>query len=507
MGTETELKLELTTEGLRKLRASRVLPRNTRTEEQLTSSYFDTPKHKLAKNGLTLRVRRNGNKRLQTIKSGQFEGSFRRGEWEREIKGDLPDLHIIQGTALAPVATRKLKHKLRPVFETRVHRTTVPIRENESLIEVALDEGRVRAGLKFAPIGEVELELKRGKASDVFKLARKIGQLVPATLALTSKAERGYELIEERPDQAVRAEKINLRRGMSTADALRVVGRSVLRQIIANQTAVERADPEGVHQMRVGLRRLRAAISLFSKLLGDKQTQRITAELKWLLGELGPARDLDVYETGTIEPVRRAVLPKFGMKELESSLVSLRESAFARAKVAVDSPRYRTLLLNTLQWLEIGEWTKRSRHHGARPIERFAICILARRTQKAKKKARKLRELNSRERHKLRIAIKKLRYAIDFFEHLFEGHKAKKNLSCFKACLGHLQDRLGALNDISVHQSLAPRLVQGKTHTKVRARAFAAGIVSRREQSKIEPLLNAANKDAKKLSHLNAFWT
>jgi triphosphatase len=72
---------------------------------------------------------------------------------------------------------------------------------------------------------------------------------------------------------------------------------STLRHITANETAVQRSDSEGVHQMRVGLRRLRAAISLFSKLFGDKQTERIKSELHWLRrGELSPARDLDVYE-------------------------------------------------------------------------------------------------------------------------------------------------------------------------------------------------------------------
>jgi inorganic triphosphatase YgiF len=507
MATETELKFAVKPHDLRKLKAARVFRRTPPREEELTSVYFDTPKHQLANNGVSLRVRRVGDKRLQTIKSGQFEGSFRRGEWEQEIKGDVPNLRNIQGTALAPLLTKKLKHNLKPIFETRIHRTSVPVRKNGSRIEVALDEGQVRAGRKFSPIGELELELKRGKARDVFKLGRDIGQLVPAQLAFKSKSERGYDLIEDRPAQAIRAEKIKLRRSMSTADAFRTIGRSVLRHITANQAAVQGADSEGVHQMRVGLRRLRAAMSLFSKLLGDKQTEQIKSELKWLVAELAPARDLDVYERDTVEPLRRAAPSKHGMKELEDVLESRRVSAFAKAKIAVDSPRYRSLLLDTLQWLEIGDWTKRSRRYGVRPIERFAADILARRTQKAKKKTKRLRELDTQERHKLRIAMKKLRYAIDFFEHLFQGHKARKRMSRFKECLEHLQDRLGALNDIKVHQKLAPKLAAGKSHTKARERAFAAGIVSGREQSKIEPLLKAANKDARKFAHLGPFWT
>jgi inorganic triphosphatase YgiF len=178
-------------------------------------------------------------------------------------------------------------------------------------MEVALDEGQLRAGRLSASISELELELKRGKTGDVFKLARELAKLVPVTLELKSKAERGYDLIEHKPTQAVRAEKIKLRRGTSTADAFRIIARSTLRHITANETAVQRSDSEGVHQMRVGLRRLRAAISLFSKLFGDKQTERIKSELNWLRRrELSSARDLDVYERGTVERLRRAGLDR-----------------------------------------------------------------------------------------------------------------------------------------------------------------------------------------------------
>jgi inorganic triphosphatase YgiF len=373
---------------------------------------------------------------------------------------------------------------------------------------VALDEGQVRTGRRSASISEFELELKRGKAVDVFKLARELANVVPAKLELKSKAERGFGLIEQAPAQAACAEKIKLRRGTSTADAFRIIAWSTLRHITANETAVRRSDSEGVHQMRVGLRRLRAAISLFSKLFGDKQSERIKSELNWLeTVELSPARDLDVYERGTVEPLRRAAPATRGMKELKDALASQRVAAFAKAKAVIDSPRYRFLLLDTLQWLEVGDWARRSRRFRDRPIERFAADILARHTKNVTEKAKRVRELDTRQRHKLRIAVKKLRYASDFFGHLFGGHKARKRVSGFKTCLTDLQDHLGALNDIAVHQKLGPKLVAGKSKTKVDARAFAARIISDREQSEIEPLLKAAGKDAQKFAHIRPFWT
>jgi CHAD domain-containing protein len=240
--------------------------------------------------------------------------------------------------------------------------------------------------------------------------------------------------------------------------------------------------------------------------LGDKQSERIKSELKWLTGELAPARDLDVYERSKIEPLRGVLPGKTGMKELADTLASRRAGAFNRAKAAIDSPRYRSLLLDTLQWLENGDWAKHRRRQGG-PIERFAAKVLARRTKKAKKKAGKLRKLDPRQRHKLRIAVKKLRYGSDFFENLFVGRKAGKRLSRFKVRLKDLQDCLGALNDISVQQTLASKLATRRPHVKNRARAFAAGIVTGSEQSEIKPLLAAADEHAAKFAHIRPYWT
>ena len=141
MGTETELKFDVAPQDLWKLKAARALQQKPAKEEDLVSVYFDTPKHKLARNGISLRVRHNGDKRVQTIKSEGSKGSFRRGEWEHEIKGDIADFRKVQSTPLAPLLTQKLKRSLEPLSETRIHRTSMSVSKNGSRIEVALDEG------------------------------------------------------------------------------------------------------------------------------------------------------------------------------------------------------------------------------------------------------------------------------------------------------------------------------------------------------------------------------
>jgi len=237
MGNEIELKLEVAPRDLQKLKAARAFgpfKGKTTQTENLVSVYFDTPKRKLQRKGVSLRIRKIGDERLQTIKTEASDDAFGRGEWERRIKGENPDLRKARGTPLAPVLTNKVRRQLRPVFETRVRRTSMPLRWNGSRIEMALDEGQVRAGSRSAAIGEVELELKRGRAIDLFRLAHVIGDIVPVRLALKSKSQRGYQLAAGESASAVRAEPIALRRGMRASDGLRMIGRSILRHIAAN---------------------------------------------------------------------------------------------------------------------------------------------------------------------------------------------------------------------------------------------------------------------------------
>jgi CHAD domain-containing protein len=101
--------------------------------------------------------------------------------------------------------------------------------------------------------------------------------------------------------------------------------------------------------------------------------------------------------------------------------------------------------------------------------------------------------------------LRKLRYAVDFFGWLFPGHKAKKRLSTFQGSLKNLQNHLGALNDIQVHQKPVRMLTSGKPRTEDRQRAYAAGVVSRREQSEIEPC-EALGTSRRKKSSVARTW-
>jgi triphosphatase len=509
MGNETELKFQVSPQEMKSLRGARSLRpvgAGPTEAEKLLSVYFDTAERRLRRKGILLRVRHNGDGRVQTIKTQTSGIPFSRGQWEHEIDGDQPDLRFIRGTPLAQLRTKKLRSALSPIFVTQICRVTRLLNEDGSHIEMALDEGLVRAGRKTEPISEVELELKRGKVVDLFKLAKRIGSLVPAKLAFRSKSERGYDLLAGATSLSRPAEEINLKSGMSTGKAFQAIGRSILRHVVDNESAVRKGDSEGVHQMRVGLRKLRAAISIFAELVNDRQRARIESEIIWMTGELGSARDLDVYIKTRIEPLRKLRPKKSGLREFAGDLAIRRRTAFKKMKHAIDSPRYRSLILDILQWIEAGEWLKHSRIRASRPVRRFAAKSLAQQCKKVLRKQKGLTEFDSRQLHQLRIRFKKLRYSCEFFGSVFDSRKMNQRRRRFNDRLADLQDNLGALNDISVHQKMATALVAEKTSTQHPRRDFAAGIVSGREQGEIETFLKTVSKTARKLSQMRPFW-
>ena len=509
MGTETEIKFEVSPADLEKLAASRSLrPSNGElvTHRHLVSTYFDTPKHVLRRNGISLRVRQAGKKHIQTIKTAANGVAIGRGEWEKRIDDNQPDLRAARGTPLQQLLSKRMRRELDAVFSTHVHRTVVPLRPGNSRVELALDEGHIRAGLYSTPLAEVELELKSGSVGDLFKAARTVAELVPARLALKTKSEQGYGLIADQPTASVSASKIALSRKATLATAFQVVARSALHHVAANEPAVLAGLPEGVHQMRVGVRRLRAAIWVFSELIGSPQTEAIKRDLKWLGGKLGPVRDLDVFLNTKVKRLAEAEPPIAGLADLVGELDYRRAVAAEAAKAAIASSRYRLLVFSALEWIEDGDWLKRRSVYNRRRAKPFAAELFARRIVKAKKRAKDIRHLNVHDRHKLRIAMKKLRYSIYFFESLFDAHATARKVSRYKSALASLQDSLGALNDIAVHQKMATKIRTDANEKKMQPVAFAAGTVVGTERGEIEQLLAAAEKAAQKLRRAKEFW-
>jgi triphosphatase len=493
---EIEIKLELAPASLprlKKIPLIRALEAPVKRTAEV-SVYFDTDKHKLRKEGLMLRVRHTGDRYIQTIKATGHGGLFERDEWESEIASEQPDLDLARGTALEPLIGDKFRRQLKPMFETRVTRTVYPLTNGTRLIALSVDQGKIDTGTRSAPLCEIELELKRGNEAELFDVARELTQTLPAQLAFKSKSERGYELLDDEHGAPVKAAAVDLIAGTRTRDAFKTIGRACLKQIIGNEPALLKGNPDGVHQMRVGSRRLRAALSLFAGILRDVQTAAIKTELKWLAGELAPARQLDVLMKRVVAPVKQRHARADGVPSLSHELAEKRKAALVRAQSAVTSARYRALTLEIAAWLETGAWTNPRddlvRDRGDIPIEVSAAEQLGRRWKKIRKKAKAITRLDARSRHKLRIQTKKVRYACEFFANL---------------ALEHLQDALGDLNDIVVHEQLIATIGVRRRRAS-RNRAFAAGLLTGREDARLDTAMAAATAAYAELAKVKPFW-
>jgi inorganic triphosphatase YgiF len=507
---EVEIKLELPAAALRqfrKLPLIRELKASAKRSAPV-SVYFDTDTQKLRRRGMTLRVRRNGERYVQTIKATGHSGILARSEWETEIADGQPDLSRARGTALGDVLTAKSWRKLKPQFETRVRRTVFPLERDGAVIELALDEGTIETGAASMRLCEIELELQSGDKASVFEAARLMARALPVQLALTSKSERGYRLVDGTQDAPVKFAGVMLRPEMAARDAFRAIGYACLQQMADNEAALRKDDAEGVHQMRVGLRRLRAAISLFAALLDDPQTETIKAELKWLTGELGPARELEVLIARVVKPMRRTA-GWDGIPKLSRQFTRQRTAALTRAREAIDSARYRLLKIDIAAWLEIGQWANPQddlvRDRGELPIETFAAEQLSRRRRKLRKRVKAFADLDPRRRHKLRIQAKKLRYATDFFSGLFSGKAAGKRRAEFIAALEAVQDALGDLNDIAVHENIISAAGTRRRRTS-RKKAFAAGLLTGREDARFDAAMAAAETALASFAKAKPYW-
>jgi inorganic triphosphatase YgiF len=460
--------------------------------QQLTTIYFDTPDLHFRQHDAALRVRRANRCWIQTLKGGgeAAAGLHQRDEWESRVDGLQPDLTILREmsgprTVWDSVsADQPLGERLVPIFGTRFRRTTWRLRTAQGgEVELALDQGSVQSGAGGMPISEIELELKSGEPGELFELAMQLQQSIPLRVSNISKAERGYALFAPQALAPVKATHHKLA-GESTVDqGFRAVIGTCLSQIQSNEIGVMLGtDPEYVHQMRVGLRRLRTALALFDTIAPCPADMQ--AELEWLTGELGAARDWEVLADSTLAMVASACPDEPALPKLQLAALAVAQNNRQQAALAVGSARYSRLLLAVggaaygLRWRAPPD-----RLALAAPLATFAAQTLMAYRAKLDKRGKHLKDGAPSARHRARIAAKKVRYAAEFFESLLPARKAK----LFIAALANLQDAMGWLNDASVAVNLLDQL--GQSHPELaQGTAFVQGYLAARTEPELRNL-------------------
>ncbi len=460
MPDEIELKLRINRRHAARLRQHPVILAASvgkPVTRKLTSSYFDTPQLTLLDSGINLRVRRMSGEWFQAVKGGgsAVSGLHQRKEWEDIVASGQPDFTKIQDPVLQKkFADQSLRDALKPIFITEVRRTAWHLAfDNGDEVELALDIGHLIVNGEKDPISEIELELKKGQAGRLFDLALQLQQDIPLELENISKSQRGYEHYRPSVPKIAKSRLPALDRNTGAHTAFRMIAWECLDHLQRNQPMVLHGDNvEGVHQMRVALRRLRSAIAVFHQIVSKERCIGILNELRWITEILGAARDLDVFITQTLPPMLTSLPHQPGLLHLNEKALASKAQAYAEARAAIHSQRYQRMILTLGSWLENEHWRQdTSRDPG---VINLANSVLEKRFKALRRHGQRLVQMHPEERHATRIAAKKLRYAAEFFAGIYPSNRTRR----FIQSLVQLQDVLGALNDIDVTEHLLQRL-------------------------------------------------
>ena len=466
--TETELKLLVepkVLDAIARMRWLKSLQRGVARTLTLEATYYDTRDRRLRRAGLSLRTRGNGAGIVQTIKARGGHKLGRRSEWEWPLEGTGPDLSLVDDAALRGRLEGLSEAALEPVFRTLVERRVLLIDwpdgadEGAALIEVALDRGRIEAGsgneaLKEA-LGEVELELKEGDPKALLALACALRARHKLRLGSLDKSERGHMLADGLAPACRKAGTPPLDPAMKLEAAIEAIMEGCLVHWLANEAAAKAGQgTDGLHQLRVAIRRIRSALALLEGALGPS-AEAWNARLRDLVHGLGHARDLDVFLEERLPPLESALAGGGELKALRAKAEAARDQARAAVARTLESQGYADLVLDLAAWISRRGWRE-----GGDPLALDApLCeaarlALDRRHRKVEKRGRGFGKLTPEGRHEVRIALKKLRYAAEFLETLFPGKATKRYLKAATT----LQDGLGHGNDLAVGTSLAQRL-------------------------------------------------
>jgi len=446
MAEEVELKLALAEDHqARFLRHPLLKQALERHVETLDNIYYDTADLSLRRRGIALRLRRKGRDWLQTVKlaGASAAGLSSRPEWEVPYAGHFDFSAVDQSAVREWLQRPKLLARILPICETRFRRVTWKLAATPGTVLLTLDRGWIIANGRREAISEVELELAGATVHAIFSVATQLAQRVALTPSVLSKAERGYRLHLGTPSMPFKAEAVKVSAAMPPFEAFRRIAMSCLEHLQRNHHgALTSDDPEYIHQMRVATRRLRAALRLFAAVLPDGLAESLRTPLSALMAHLGRARDLDVLLTEIANPVLSALPNEPRLPALASDITNRRYTARGEALALLAAPDYGRTLLAALESLHP---TPTQDTVATIPLQSFA----AERLRRLRKKLRRLAAAAELEEpaslHALRIGVKRLRYALEFFSPLAPHSAFGRVLQR----LGAAQDTLGQLNDLT----------------------------------------------------------
>lgn len=550
--SEQELKLHVPAAS--RPAVQREIKQREATRIRLHAMYFDTPERELARARIAIRLRQEGRDWVQTLKMPGIN-AITRIELNHPRPGPVLDLSVYAGTEVE-AALSAIKGELGLRYETDVQRLLRKVRTRYGTIELAYDTGILRAGALELPISELEFELVSGRPAAIFAAARGWQQRHGLVLDPRSKSERGDALaqlaqrladadaipgedLEARRAQAIAqfwapggAAGVKLREDMTPSQAMARIAAECLDQIARNASVLAEVDTEDayragnsehVHQLRVGVRRLRSAWKLFDGWIAPIPDS-ILQGVRTHFAAFGANRDQDVLNETVAPALMRAGMPVIPMEaappeqdaraiaggkafqawllellewslEVPPALASSEGQAIAngtpsdsapepaiRLEGGVTGPSVRPTII---PMLAPEPDPQRLRKQLARRLHRWHGKVADQGTQFA--------TLDIPTRHELRKRGKRLRYSLAFAESLLPANK----LRGYRKLLSRVQDILGEINDLAV----AKDYYEACTATHPQA-WFALGWISAR----LQELAEDAQKAFDDLAASKPFW-
>ena len=479
----------------------------------IETTYFDTPGGRLRKAGVALRLRRDGDRHLQTVK---FGASLRGGlsdlmECESELPGSGIDLAAIPDDDLREqVESLVGKAPLKRVSTTIVQRQEAGVASpGGTRAKLAVDVVQLKAGHSSAGFCELEIEHIEGPVAGLFEMAKTLLPGGGARFSVMSKAQRGVLLAQtgrfDPPAEVRKARPVSLKKNMTSEAAAIGILRECAAQIAANFDAVRQLSSiDGPHQLRIGLRRLRSSLLVFRPVIESPATRHLAAEARWLGQQAGRLRDLDVLVTDIISKEHEAHPDVVGLERLAEAAAMQKEEVRREVQTVLAGYRTQAFLIDLMSFVETRGWLdpqdSGQTARQARPVRQLAAQMLGKRWNKVCRHARNIETLSIDERHALRKELKKLRYAIEFFAPLFAGRKVKP----FLARLKLLQEVFGDMNDAAMARALL--LADGMVDLNDSKLAMAAGWVAGAMAARADDHWTQARRLWASLHGTPSFW-
>lgn len=477
---ELEVKLWLPPAALRAVeRELRAMPGGRAIT--LQARYFDTPDRLLARRGAALRVRREGRRWVQTFKAARSD--FMRIEHEVVRPGSEPEPRVhVQIPEAAWISAPAVAQALQLQYETRIVRLARRVSVEGTEVELCLDRGEIRSGDATLPVGELELELVSGRPAVLATLAMQWLQRHRALVDPRSKAERGDRLARGLPDTAPRAGRIDVDAERPLADAYRRCVADALEQALRNAAELAAplaAAPEGdasaralraeqVHQLRVGLRRLRVFHRVFDPDDPAPLGEAIGEALREVFQRLGSTRDLDVLRDEWLPRMQADGMPAFAGPAATST---------DDAQEVAGGPQLQQTLLRILGWCLAGVPGTATDMPEPLSAREASARILRRQHRRVQRDAEAFDTLGVDERHALRKRCKRLRYVAECFAGLYPA----KAVDRYLRALQQAQTQLGALNDLAVARQALQTLAGEQP-----ARWFGEGWIAARTSHEVQ---------------------